>query len=100
MPLSDFGLGSGGVLIKGGRKREAGVMMYDHGGWMGGCGGIGMLLFSAILIVGIVFLVRHLTARGPTRAGEDAPLDILKRRYARGEISREEFERMRKDLSE
>ena len=74
-------------------------MMYDHGWWMSG--GIGMLLFSVFLILGIVYLVRHLTSRGqPPSGGERTPLDILKRRYAGGEISREEFERMRKDLSE
>lgn len=34
---------------------------------------------------------------GPTRHGE-TPLDMLKTRYARGEISREEYEQMRRDL--
>jgi putative membrane protein len=35
--------------------------------------------------------------KGRGRAGE-TPLEILKKRYAKGEIAREEYERMKKDL--
>jgi putative membrane protein len=73
-------------------------MMNWH--MMGPCGGmVFMLIFWILVIVGVVFLVRWLSARGRTdRTARQNPLDILKERYARGEISREDFERMKKDL--
>jgi uncharacterized membrane protein len=38
--------------------------------------------------------------QGGGNSGPRFPLDILKIRYAKGEITREEFERMKKDISE
>lgn len=72
------------------------------GGWgpMMGYGFGGMLMwiiFIAIFIVLIYFIMR--AAKGRDRAGE-TPLEILKKRYATGEITKEEFDRMRKDISE
>lgn len=52
-------------------------------------------------MVGALFLVRWLGERegGPAQvAGDRSALQILKQRYVRGEISREEFENMRRDL--
>jgi putative membrane protein len=78
-------------------------------GW-GGFGGYGMgfvgwlfmLLFWGLIIVGLVLLVRWLWDHGRSAANAGAgtgtaetPLEILKRRYARGEISKEEFDRMK-----
>ncbi len=71
-------------------------MHWDNYGWGMGIGWILMVLFWLFVIVGIVYLVQAGISRGKPR-GED-PLDILKRRYAKGEISREEFERMKDDL--
>jgi len=55
-----------------------------------------------IIIIGlIVYLLVRLTAQkggGGTQGSSETPLDILKKRYARGEISKEEFESMKKDL--
>ncbi|MGE0681324.1 MAG: SHOCT domain-containing protein [Candidatus Binatia bacterium] len=60
-----------------------------------------MLLLWILAIVGIVFLVRWVldqtTARQRGRS-EDSALDILNKRYARGEINREEYEEKKKDL--
>jgi putative membrane protein len=59
-----------------------------------------MLLFWAAVITGLVFLIRYLVRVGRGRGGEDSALEILKRRYARGEIDKKEFEARRRDLSE
>lgn len=61
-----------------------------------------MIAFWILVIIGIVFLIRWLmwsTNRGREIKSEETPLDILKRRYAKGEISTEDFERMKKDIS-
>lgn len=76
-------------------------MMGRGGGWMWGfgmwLGGLAMLVFWGALIVGAVLVVRLLGGL-PGRDGRTSPLDILKRRYASGEITREQYEQMRKDL--
>jgi putative membrane protein len=69
--------------------------------WMWGAGGLVMMLmilvFWGVVIVGLVFGIRWLVSqgRGPTH---DSALAILRERYARGEIDREEFEARRRDL--
>lgn len=72
--------------------------MWGDGGFMGLGGGF-MLLFWVLLILLIVWLVRAtLPASGGAPGREKSAMDILKERYARGEIDKEEFESMRKDL--
>ena len=76
---------------------------WDMHGWGDGWWivmGLGMLLFWALVIIGIVWVVREL---GSPRAGREGrgredPVDILKRRLAQGEISVEEYERSRRTL--
>jgi putative membrane protein len=90
-------------------------MMHDwDGGW--GVGnwllmGFGMLLFWALVVAGIVWLVRYTAAERRTSgaggvrldkpAGPPAPTarDILDERYARGEISDEEYRTRRDTLA-
>jgi putative membrane protein len=63
-------------------------------------GGILMFLFWGVIIGGIALLVFGVARRSPQRDNRgESPLDILKRRYASGEIDREEFERMKELLS-
>ncbi len=73
-----------------------------YGGYgMGIVGGLLMLVFWGLIIAGLVLFVRWLWDRGRPSAGSvanETPLEILKRRYARGEISKEEFDRMKQDL--
>ena len=77
---------------------DCGRMMMDCG-WisMMGMGMLLMVLFWIIVIAGIVYLVKWLTGHGIAGRPETA-LDILKKRYARGEIHRQEYEEMKKEL--
>lgn len=72
-------------------------------GWAGGWPGMLMsILFWVLICLAIVHLIRRLfyntkIERPPVDA-ESRPLDILRSRYARGEITVEEFQQMKKDL--
>jgi putative membrane protein len=62
-----------------------------------------MVGFWILLIVGVILVVKWLVEQGRPPAGgsaaaRESALDILKKRYARGEIDREEFEGKKRDL--
>jgi putative membrane protein len=74
-----------------------------HPMWgMWGAWGIGMLLvmltFWVLVIVGLVALVRWLVTQG-RESRTDTALEILRQRYARGEINKDEFDAKKRDLS-
>ncbi|MHB1040985.1 MAG: SHOCT domain-containing protein [Desulfobacteria bacterium] len=73
-----------------------GMMWGGTGGWM-----VLHLIFWVLLVVGLVLLalwaVRKVSA-GAGASGESS-MDILKKRYARGELSREEYEEKKRDIS-
>ena len=78
-------------------------MYYWGGNGWSWIGGLIMLLWWALVVLAIIWLIRYVVhnsgervARGP----EESALDILRKRYARGEIDRKEFEEKRKDLGE
>ncbi len=78
--------------------------MWGHmgsNGWgMMGFGMIGMSLFWILLIVAVILLVKGLWS-SDTKSGqrrEKTALDILKERYARGEIDKTEFDQKKSDL--
>jgi putative membrane protein len=58
-------------------------------------------IFWLLILAGIVLVVWSYARRdgAPAAGGGDAPLEILKRRLARGEITREEYEAVKKELS-
>ena len=70
---------------------------YFGGAWMI-IGWILILAFWGGIIALIVWAVRRATDRGPVEHRRSA-LDIAKERYARGEITKEQFEQLKKDLS-
>jgi putative membrane protein len=75
--------------------------MYWGHEMMGWGGGFFMIIFWVAIIVGIALLVRWIVAssgKGEEITAGESPMEILKRRYAAGEIGREEFEEKKKDL--
>lgn len=70
-------------------------------GVMDGYGyGYGMMILEGIfwilVIIGLVLLIKYFLEGGAKK--EESALEILKKKYARGEISKEEFEEKKKDL--
>lgn len=64
---------------------------------MMGVGVLFMALFWVVIIVGVVLAVKWFIGQGFSNR-EDSALEILKKRYARGELSKQEFEERKRDL--
>ena len=80
-------------------------MMY---GWMGGYGWMGMiisLVFSLLVLGGLIWLVVWAVRRSGTgsytsnTAAGTSPKEIAQQRYARGEITREQYQQLLEDLT-
>ena len=71
-------------------------MMHEYGlfggGWMMI---VWWILIIAVIVIGIRFFINVTNGRSDQ---SDTPLDVLKKRYARGEIDKEEFEKRKKEL--
>lgn len=75
------------------------MMGNYNGSWDGGVfGGMFMLFWWILLIVGIIALVKWIMNQSSDRSRGRSPLEILKERYARGEIDKQDFEERRKEL--
>ena len=74
---------------------------YGYGGgwaWMA-AGWIMMLAFWVLVIAGAVVAVRWMNTRGGAGRPPETPLEILRRRYAAGELTKEQFESMKRDVA-
>ncbi len=71
-------------------------MMWD--GWWWAFGGVPMILLWIGIIVLIVWVVMKIAKSSGTESKSNA-FDIAKERYAKGEISKEEFDQIKKDLA-
>jgi len=79
---------------------------WDRPGGYGCCSGFGYgyggmfmgLLFLILLGVAIYFVVQTLTSKHVENRIQESPLDILKKRYAKGELTKEDFDRIKNDL--
>jgi putative membrane protein len=77
-----------------------------HGaGWGGGGGWFHFFPFGwggILILIGVILLIVALVRRGTGGETVGSPpetaLDVLKKRYARGEITREEFQSMKNDI--
>jgi len=81
-------------------------MMWYWGSGMGWGGILIGGIISLAVLVGIVLLIVWAVRKGteshgtgPGMTGQGTPLDIAKERYAKGEITREQFEQIKRDLS-
>lgn len=72
------------------------MMNNGYGSMMGGMWFIS-ILFWILIIAGVVFITKWFLER--YNENKESALDILNKRYARGEIDRETFERMKKDIA-
>jgi len=75
---------------------------WDSNHMMGWDGGVFMIFWWALIVLVIVVLVRWVIDQSnkSNRREEKSPLEILRERYARGEIDKKEFEEKKKDLKD
>jgi putative membrane protein len=76
-------------------------MMHGFGFGIGGF--LGMVLIWILLIAGAVWLIKQIFSGAANQQGsnpgrEEKAIDILNKRYARGELDRKEYEKMKGDL--
>jgi putative membrane protein len=100
--LKLFLLAMTGLLVSCGRDVYYGGQ--GPGRWGGhmmnyGYGGMFMwIIFLIVIGLLIYFVVQAQKTKGQTPTQGESHLDILKKRYAKGEITKEEYERIKKDL--
>jgi len=71
---------------------------WGHMGYFGFGGIIMWILFLIVIGVAVYLIVQATKSKGLESPFRETPMEILKKRYAKGEITKEEFEKMKKDL--
>jgi len=84
---------------------------WQYGGWgmmgpgmMGGFGWMGIMPVLWIVVLGLIIWAVVASVRSSSESGgqdlskSDSALEVLKKRYAQGEINKEEYEEKKKDL--
>lgn len=90
LPAALFAWGNGRCALGG----QFGHMV---GGFYGG--GIFMGIVSLVILGALLFFaVKYFKSNGQLTGKAESPLEVLKVRYAKGEITKEEFESLKKDL--
>ena len=79
-----------------GGMMDGGMMMGMMGGWMLLWALVGLALL-VVAVFAAIWLVKHRSPAGP--GVDPGPDEVLRRRYAAGEIDREDYLRMQRDLS-
>lgn len=74
------------------------MMQWWNYGWGMGFGWLSMVLFWILIILGIVYLVKLIAGGSKKDSTAETALDILKKRYAKGEIGKDEFEQKKKEI--
>ena len=92
------GMMGGWMMAPGRGWGRWGMMDFGYGSGMMhyGFGGIFMWIIFLVVIVFLVYFIIHVKRSGTP--GNETPLEVLKKRYARGEIAKDEFQRIKKDL--
>jgi len=68
-------------------------------GWLGmGLGMIINLAFTALIIMAVIWMFKAVFRGGCRTNGQTGAVEILKQRYAKGEISQEEYQQIKKEL--
>ena len=73
-------------------------MIHHPDSYMGWGMGWGMWFIPLLIILGVYFVIRN-SSQNKISPNEETPLKILEKRYAKGEITREQYEEIKKDLS-